>query len=139
MNIKDTLNEVGCQACIESGQNETPAVEKWTKNSPRVAIYGDVGGPVQTKNIKRKRYFLTMTTDPQRYLNVQILRHGNKTAQRLCAYVVYMNRNCNVVVKQIHTANEKEFINIKELLQNVLQLVIRPRPIVRNQAHLRKR
>lgn len=81
------LDTVKCQTCTHTKQTKASASEKLVQNSLEVTIHANICGLVQTNTFGGRRYFLTMTATPHRYVGVPQLRHRSEAPEHMYDYI----------------------------------------------------
>lgn len=110
---------VDCPTCTQTRQTKPPAIGKLIDDAQDITLYMDICGPFQKETYCGKQYFMTMTTTPHRYTNVQLMRTRDEAVQNCYDFIAWLDRNAKESVERVHTDNAKKFIEMKKTLRKV--------------------
>lgn len=88
MNATTNSDKIRCSSGKRADQTSEVATGRLLNTSPNITVHGNICDLVEIEILRRKRYFLTMTTTPHQYLNVQLLRHRCEAAQLVFDFIV---------------------------------------------------
>lgn len=89
--------------CAEAKQSNAPATRSLLEESEIIAVHTDICGSIQIQSRGGNCYFMTMTTTPQRFTNVQMFRKRKIEAQCYYDHIAWVERNSRASVLKVCT------------------------------------
>lgn len=102
--------------CVTTEQTKKPATGELFDNSQKGTFPADICGPLQIPTFTGRRYVLTLTVVPQRFVSVHVMKSHLEIDEPCFNIVQWINGNCRNRLEWLHSDIAVEFLAIRKRL-----------------------